>query len=136
MACEVEYTPEFEEWWNGLDLAEQESVAASVGLLEVHGPSLGFPHSSQIKGSKYGQMRELRVQHRGEPYRVFYAFDPRRAALLLIGGNKVGDGRFYETMVGQADKLFARHLSELEVEAKRAKPPSKRQPKPRTRAKE
>lgn len=136
MACEVEYTTEFEAWWSRLDLAEQESVAACVGLLEVHGALLGFPHSAQIKGSKYGQMRELRIQHKGEPYRVFYAFDPRRAALLLIGGNKVGDDRFYETMVARADKIYARHLAELAAEAKRDKQPATRGSKQRKKPKE
>ena len=50
-------------------------------------------------------MRELRVQHRGEPYRIFYAFDPRRATILLIGGNKTGDAQFYERMVPLADQI-------------------------------
>lgn len=135
MACDVAYTGEFEGWWNGLDLQEQESVAASVGLLEVHGPLLGFPHSSQIKTSKYGHMRELRIQHGGEPYRVFYAFDPRRMALLLIGGSKGGDDRFYETMVPRADKIYAQHLLELTTEATSGKPTvttrAKRRAKPR-----
>lgn len=53
-----------------------------------------------------------RVQHQGEPYRVFYAFDPKRAAILLVGGNKTGDDRFYKKMVRAADKIYARHLKE------------------------
>jgi hypothetical protein len=63
-------------------------------------------------------MRERRVQQGGEPYRIFYAFDPRRSALLLIGGNKVGDDRFYEEMVPRADALFDEHLEELGNELK------------------
>jgi len=61
-------------------------------------------------------MRELRVQVGGEPYRVFYAFDPRRTGILLIGGNKVGDDRFYERMVPIADRIYDRHLEELKNE--------------------
>ena len=61
-------------------------------------------------------MRELRIQHKGAPYRVFYAFDPRRAAILLIGGTKTGDKRFYEKMVPVADDLYDTHLEELRRE--------------------
>jgi hypothetical protein len=70
-------------------------------------------------------MRELRIQHRGEPYRVFYAFDPRRSAILLIGGNKTGDDQFYERMVPQADRIYDQHLRELE-QASDPKHPTKR----------
>jgi hypothetical protein len=58
-------------------------------------------------------MRELRVQHGGDPYRVFCAFDPRRTAVLLIGGNKAGDDRFCERMVPIADRIYDQHLQEL-----------------------
>jgi hypothetical protein len=113
---DVEYTDEFREWWDALDEDEQDSVAASVGLLEEQGPHLGFPQSSQIKGSRHGQMRELRIQHQGQPYRVLYAFDPRRAALLLLGGNKTGAKRWYHTFVPLADDLFDEHLRQLNQE--------------------
>jgi hypothetical protein len=63
-------------------------------------------------------MRELRIQRGGRPLRVFYAFDPRRAAILLIGGDKTGDDRFYETYIPLADKLYDEHLAELEKEKK------------------
>ncbi len=113
MPCEVEYTDEFESWWNHLDEDEQVSVAASVGLLEEYGTSLRFPHCSQIQGSKFGQMRELRIQYQGKPYRVLYAFDPIRHAILLIGGTKTGNNRWYEIHVPIADDLFQTHLDEL-----------------------
>ncbi len=80
------------------------------------GPRLSFPHSSGIHASRHGHMRELRVQHRGSPYRVFYAFDPRRTAILLIGGEKAGDDRFYERMVAIADDLYDEHLDQLRRE--------------------
>ena len=70
---EVEYTDEFGAWWDGLTEVEQESVAYAVGLLEAKGPTLGHPHSSGVAGSKHSHMRELRVQHKGRPYRVLYA---------------------------------------------------------------
>ena len=61
-------------------------------------------------------MRELRIQSGGEPYRVFYAFDPRRTAILLIGGNKVGNDRFYEEMIPLADRLYNQYLIEIRKE--------------------
>jgi hypothetical protein len=113
MAWEVEFTDEFERWWTGLDEAVQDGIDRSVYLLEARGPTLAFPHSSDIGGSKHGNMRELRVQVGGDPYRIFYAFDPRRAAILLVGGNKAGDGQFYERMVPIADRIYDQHLQEL-----------------------
>ena len=61
-------------------------------------------------------MRELRTQHRGDPYRVLYAFDPRRSAILLIGGNKVGKDRWYNENIPIADRLYDAHLKLLEDE--------------------
>ncbi|MCH8134138.1 MAG: type II toxin-antitoxin system RelE/ParE family toxin [Myxococcales bacterium] len=110
---EVEYTDPFGVWWDGLLEDEQESVAHSVGLLEAHGPTLGFPYSSHVVGSRHPHMRELRVQHRGRPIRVFYAFDPRRTAILLVAGHKTGDDRFYERMIPEADRLYDEHLEEI-----------------------
>src|SRR6185312_3720952 len=89
MAWEVEYTNEFGSWWSSLTETHQDRVAASVGLLETHGPSLPFP---------------------------YYAFDPRRAAILLIGGDKTGDDRLYERYVPLADRLYDDHLDELRAE--------------------
>lgn len=113
MTWDVEYTDEFGDWWHGLSEAEQESVAHSIGLLEALGPNLGYPHSSGINGSKHSHMRELRIQHMGEPYRVLYAFDPVRNAVLLIGGNKAGDDRWYDRFIPVADRLYDDHLETL-----------------------
>jgi len=109
----VEYTDEFEAWFDRLSSTEQESVAASLLLLRQTGPTLGYPHSSQIKGSRHGSMRELRIQHKGQPLRALYAFDPRRAAIMLLGGNKKGDDRWYRRFVPLADDLFDEHLRSL-----------------------
>lgn len=116
MRCEVEYTDEFEEWWNELDEGEQATVDAYVRMLEEFGVGLGHPYSSDLRGSKHSQMRELRPQYRGKPYRILYAFDPRRMALLLIGGDKTGNNRWYEEYVPIADRLYAEHLTQLEKE--------------------
>jgi hypothetical protein len=110
---EIEITAEFEVWWDSLTENEQEDVEAYVILLRQHGPSLRFPFSSGIQSSRHAHMRELRVQHGGEPYRVLYAFDPRRNAVLLIGGRKTGDGRWYATFVPIADRLYDEYIAEL-----------------------
>ncbi|WP_404367590.1 type II toxin-antitoxin system RelE/ParE family toxin [Corallococcus coralloides] len=69
-----------------------------VELLAAKGVALGFPYSSQLKGTSQ-PLRELRIQSGGHPIRVFYAFDPARDAVLLLGGDKTGDKRFYERMI-------------------------------------
>ncbi len=107
---EVEYTDEFAAWWNSLTVEEQKSVTAFVDLLEDRSVHLGYPHCSRVNGSRHAHMRELRVQHQGDPYRILYAFDPRRNAILLMGGNKAGDDRWYETFVPIADRLYDEHL--------------------------
>ena len=116
MSWDVEYTDEFGQWWSGLSEGEQESLAASVRLLEERGPTLGFPHSSRIFGSKHSHMRELRTQHDGRPLRTLYAFDLRRCAILLIGGDKTGDDRWYDVKVPLADRLYDAHLAQLREE--------------------
>ena len=116
MGWEVEYTDEFGQWWQSLTEAEQESISASVRLLESKEPALGYPHSSAINGSKHGHMRELRTQHTGLPYRTLYAFDPRRMAILLIGGDKTGNDRWYEVHVPIADRLYDEHIEQLQRE--------------------
>jgi hypothetical protein len=119
VAWEVEFTEEFERWWNDLTEEEQIAIDAKVRLLEEKGPNLSHPHSSGIKSSRHQHMRELIVQCHGEPFRILYAFDPRRVAIWLVGGNKTGDNRWYEVFVPIADRLYDQHLAALEKEAKR-----------------
>ena len=119
MAWQIEFTDEFAKWWNSLSEDEQADTDAYVTNLEERGPMLPFPYSSDIKKSRHGGMRELRVQSKGSPLRVFYAFDPRRVAILLIGGDKTGNDRFYEEFVSIADRLFDEHLIEIAAERKK-----------------
>jgi hypothetical protein len=116
MSWDVEQTDEFGDWFISLGEADQDCVDFSVDQLIVQGPKLGFPHSSGINGSRHSHMRELRVQSEGKPLRIFYAFDPRRSAILLIGGDKTGDKRFYDRMIATADLLYDVHLDELKRE--------------------
>lgn len=110
---ELEYTDEFGHWWDDLTAAEQLDVGTVVRILVALGPALGFPYSSQVRTSTFGQMRELRIQHAGRPYRVLYAFDSRRVGILLLGGQKTGDDRWYAINVPRADALFRQHLVDL-----------------------
>ncbi len=113
---EVEYTDEFGRWWDTLTEEEQDAVAVGVELIRQIGPGLPRPYADVLKGSKHSNMKELRTQFRGKPYRTLYAFDPRRTAILLIGGDKTGEERFYERMVPLADRLFDEHLRQLKDE--------------------
>ena len=111
---EVEYTETFGAWWETLTEAQQIGVTAIVGVLEERGPALTRPYADTVKGSRHSNMRELRVQHAGAPIRLLYAFDPRRVAILLVGGDKSGDKRWYDVFVPIADKLYDEHLREIE----------------------
>jgi hypothetical protein len=114
VSWEVEFSDEFGRWWDTLTASEQKSVDFAVSLLQELGPTLRMPHSSGIVTSRHAHMRELRIQHEGKPYRALYAFDPRRTAFLLIGGDKTGNDRWYEEYVPRADAIYEQHLRELE----------------------
>jgi hypothetical protein len=116
MSWAIEGTDEFEAWFDGLSEAERVDVIASVDLLEERGPHVGYPHTSDVRGSRHGHMRELRIQHAGRPYRVLFAWDPRRTAILLLGGDKTGDDRWYARHVPIADRLYDEYLDELRKE--------------------
>lgn len=116
MAWNLEVTDECRTWLEALDEEDFDAVHYSVDLLVEHGPQLGFPHSSSINGSRHTHMRELRVQSGRRPIRVFYAFDPRRAAILLIGGDKSDDKRFYDRLIPIADDLYDLYLDERRKE--------------------
>lgn len=118
VAWEVEFTNEFHSWWHSLSEGMQDDIALSVRHLMEFGPALGFPHSSKVVTSRHPQMRELRTQSGGRPLRTLYAFNPLRTAILLIGGDKTGDDRWYETLVPTADRIFDVHLNELKKEGK------------------
>jgi len=118
MAWDVEYTDELRAWWDTLTESQQDDVAAVVQVLMDEGPHLRFPHSSGVEGSTHRHMRELRVQSGGRPLRIFYAFDPRRIAILLLGGDKTGDARFYDTFIPRADRLYATYVDELRREGR------------------
>jgi hypothetical protein len=105
-------TEEFDEWWETLGGAEKEKVQASIVKLEETGPNTRRPFVDAIKGSRYPNMKELRPTR---TIRVFFAFDPRRKAMLLIGGDKAGKTkRFYRQMIVKADEIYGAHLARIE----------------------
>ena len=113
MAWEVEFTSQFETWWNSLSEDEQVEISAKVELLQESGPTLPRPHADVISTSRHANMKELRGKAADRLLRVLYAFDPRRTALLLLGGNKTGDPKWYGKFVPIADDLFDQHLRQL-----------------------
>jgi len=112
----VEYTDEFGEWFAALTEQQQDAIDRGVHLIEELGPGLGRPHVDTLKGSRHANMKELRTSVRGRPLRTFLIFDPRRTAILLIGGDKTGDRRFYKRMIPLADHLYDVYLEELRNE--------------------
>jgi hypothetical protein len=114
MAYEIRATPEFREWMLTLSREERESFDTAVNLLKEKGPVLARPYVDTVKGSAFPNMKELRTAHdKHLALRAFFAFDPTRAAILLIGGDKHGKRGFYEKLIRKADELYREHLRSL-----------------------
>ena len=111
VAWEIEYTDQFGEWWETLTEDEQEAIDAAMELLEERGPALGRPLADNVHQSRHPNMKELRPT---PTIRILFAFDPRRIAILLIGGDKSGSwNRWYQEFVPIADDLYDEHLTEV-----------------------
>lgn len=113
MTWTVLVTDEYERWFLSLTNGEQIDVLAMVDILEIKGPQLSRPYADTLQGTKkVKNLKELRIQHAGKPYRVFYAFDPKRSAILLCGGRKDGSGdkQFYQQMIPIAEREFLNYL--------------------------
>jgi hypothetical protein len=100
-------------WYRDLNEDEVASVNFSADLLEQAGPALGRPHVDTLKGSRVPNLKELRVQHQGSPFRIIFAFDPRRVGYLILGGDKTGDTGWYTTFIPHAERIYAKHLAEI-----------------------
>ena len=116
----VEYTDQFGAWFESLSAKEQEFVATRVEELMFHGPNLGRPSVDQVTTSRHANMKELRA---GRSVRALFAFDPRRTAIRLVGGDKSPDhpespnwNAWYRHLVPIADDLYDEHLRELRSE--------------------
>ena len=108
----------FETWLREQEQALQEKMLADLGKLKVYGPDLPRPYADTLKGSRYRNMKELRVQFSGKPIRAFYAFDPIRQAIVLCAGAKTQDKHFYNRMIRIADDEFSAWLAEQEKESR------------------
>jgi hypothetical protein len=113
MTWEILFHPEFEEWFDRQEDSFKEALASVLDVLEEEGPLLGRPYVDTIKESSFGNMKEIRVQCQGRPWRVLVAFDPLRQAVVLVGGHKGGDKRWYKENVSLADKRFQQHLEKM-----------------------
>jgi len=117
VAWEINVTDEFGDWFDSLSIPEDDSVRAVVDRLIEFGPSLDRPHVDKIVGSQYHNMKELRPRGPGKNIRVLFCFDPRRQAILLIGGDKQGQwSGWYSGAIKDADRLYGQYLIDLEVE--------------------
>ena len=103
----------FNQWFDQQDESTQEKVLAALVVLEQQGPSLGRPLVDTVYDSKFTNMKELRIQHRGNPLRAFFAFDPMRQAIVLCIGDKGNKKRFYKEMLATADQQYECHLRTL-----------------------
>jgi hypothetical protein len=117
----VATTDEFDEWFAALGQDAQAEIIAKVELLKLLGPKLGRPHADTLNGSKHANMKELRANAADQVMRVAFAFDPDRAGIMLVAGDKAGvsQKRFYKQLIEKADRLFDAHLAKLKARRKR-----------------
>ena len=105
----VVFDPDCHAWFEALDERVQDAVLRSLLVLQAKGPMLGQPYVDSIKGSRIANLKELRIQVGGDPWRILFAFDEARRAILLVGGNKAGDDRWYETNIPIAERRAKHH---------------------------
>ena len=115
MTWTVDLHPAFAPEFNALDPEVKIELAAYIELLEEFGPELKRPHADTLNGSRHANMKELRFNAHDGVWRVAYAFDPARKAILLAGGDKSGtnERRFYRALIRKADDRFDEHLARL-----------------------
>ncbi len=104
----------FERWLLEQVMTVRVSIASHIGLLAKFGPMLGRPQVDTLQGSSLPNLKELRVQIQGDPWRVLFAFDPKRRAIVLVGGNKRGDKRWYKKNIPIAEERYQRHVERME----------------------
>ncbi len=110
------YLEEFATWLGAQEKSLQLRTLAFLELLKERGPLLGRPYADTLKGSKLTNLKELRVQHKSEPIRILFAFDPKQQAVVILAGSKEADKRWYDTHIPIAEKLFDEHLEKQRKE--------------------
>ena len=115
MEWTVKFYTKFEGEFDELSLEVPDELLSHALLLEKFGPQLGRPWADTLNGSKYSNMKELRFKAKNGVWRVAFAYDPKRQAILLVAGNKSGvsETRFYKELIRKADERFSRYLNEL-----------------------
>ena len=108
---EIKRTEELAKWTRALDGDAREAILKNIIILKEIGPNLGRPYVDTLKQSRHKNMKELRIQNKKRLFRILFIFDPDRKAVLLIGGDKYGDKRFYEKIIPIADNLFDKYLA-------------------------
>lgn len=123
MTWSVFFGNEFDEEFKALDTVVQDALLANAKLLGDYGPHLGCPHADTLEGSGHANLKELRFEAAGSVWRVAFAFDPRRQAILLVAGDKsgVGQKRFYKRLIARADKRYTAHLKRVAAVARKGK---------------
>lgn len=110
----VVLSKEFESWFEQQPEKTQDDFLHYLRLLQEFGPHLSRPYAGVIYGSSFSNLKELRVQSLGKPYRALFVFDPKRQAVVLCAGNKSGnEKRFYKQMIPLAEKIYQRYLQEF-----------------------
>ncbi|MFZ5931903.1 MAG: type II toxin-antitoxin system RelE/ParE family toxin [Pseudomonadota bacterium] len=114
MEWQVLADEEFAAWFERQPIGLQDEILINRNLLKQYGPKLGRPRVDTVKGSKFTNMKELRIQWKGQPWRILFAFNPKRRSILLPGGNKQGNRRWYDKNIPIADARFEQHLKSME----------------------
>lgn len=116
MKWNVIFDPDFKLWFYQQEQELQDEVFSVLTLLMEFSPALGRPRVDTLEGSSIKNMKELRIQYKGEPWRILFAFDPKRQAILLVGGNKTGNKRWYKENIPVAEQRYQTYLEQLKSE--------------------
>ncbi len=116
MGWEIIISEEFDSWFSELPQKDKIAIATDLEVLKDFGPTLGRPYADKIKGSKFNNLKELRTKVPGHVYRTLFAFDPKRHAIILSGGDKKGKNqeKFYKRLIAQAEIVFETHLKTIQ----------------------
>jgi len=128
MKWTVKFLDEFEPEFYDLPQEVKDEMLAEASFVEMLGPETGRPHVDKLHGSDHANMKELRFEAANGEWRVAFAFDPKRQAVLLVAGDKTGvsDKKFYKRLIEKADERYSRHVEKLKAEEKTAKAPAKK----------
>jgi hypothetical protein len=123
MVWNVEFHADFDPEYEELDEAVQDELLAQLKLLETSGPQPGRPRVDTLNGSEHANMKELRFDAAGSVWRFAFAFDPKRNAIVLCGGDKPGgsEKKFHKGLIQKADARFSAHVARLKEQQKKGK---------------